>query len=526
MTSLNAHPIVGELSPEQRQALFDKLRQRKLAQARLPVEAPAPQRTQQHLPWQPAQQACARPTANRLLEITLTQTPDLDRLASRFTQLLSCHSGLRVVTDPVSGQFLPTSQTPALTCPPVPATDDGKSLTHWRAELSRLLPGAPAIQAAALVLQDGTTHLLLAAHPLLLDHYSLLGLAHQWLALYGGNLSLDTLKPIGQAEQARFAQWSAQVLEHKFLNQEWNRLEPRGMDIPSSDLSGAPAYTTLELSGEFLDAHLPAGEWRKSWLLDAVHRCLSQTLAHQDIHYWMEAPHLRAEAFESQLGFFPYYLPVTRPLNDADSENLPALSRLQRLQTRYGSVSEQLCVELCRKGTSAPLVHYHWFDLDENPLQISGLQLQHPGLMLAPVEIHLIERLNGVTLNVHYLPERIGADQVNHLLRTLQQQLQQTPDAPVTNAPSLQERLRRIWQDLLQKSEIGDEQSFFELGGHSLQVTELKFRIKQQLKLDIPISVLYELTTISTLAHFILATHGSALGFTAQADADEEEGTL
>ncbi len=531
MTSLNAQSLVGDLSPEQRQALFDKLRQRKLAQARTPVDVPAPVPHSHTLPWLPTQQACPRPQANRVLEITLAQTPDLGRLADSLRQLLQFHTGLNLQTDAESGAFLPTRHNVGL--PIVQARDEAdfqQCRTHWLGTLGKLTPGAACIQAVALVSTHSTTTLLLASHPLLLDHYSLLGLAHQWLALYSGILTLDGLNATGLEEQNRFAHWTSQVLEHKFLNQEWVRLKPRSMATNVPRQSVTPAHATLELGGAFLEAHLPAGESRKGWLLDAVHRCLSQTLAHQDIHYWLEAPQLRADAFEAQLGFFPYYLPVTRPLNEQDAESLSAQTRLQRLQTRYVPVSEQLCLELCRNGTTAPLVHYHWFDLDEqapNPLQVSDLQLQHPGLMLAPVEIHLIERLNSVTLNVHYQPELISADQVQYLLRALHQQLQQARDASTDAPPTLQQRLRRIWQDLLQKSDIDDEQSFFELGGHSLQVTELKFRIKQQLKLDIPISVLYELTTINKLAHFIVATHGSALGFAATAASDDdEEGTL
>lgn len=530
MTSLNTHPLVGDLSPEQRQALFDKLRQRKLAQARSPVEVPAPTSPDHTLPWLPTQAACPRPQDNRVLEISLAVTPDLGRLADTLKALLQFHTGLHLQNDTGSGRFLPARNEVDL---PViqaqDAVDFQQSRHHWLTTLSTLTPGTACIQAAVLVSAHTPTTLLLAAHPLLLDHYSLLGLAHQWLALYSGQVTLAVLKPTGMAEQNRFSHWSSQVLEHKFLNQEWIRLKPRGMStVPPPQQHQAPAHASLVLEGDFLDAHLPAGESRKVWLLDAVHRCLSQTLAHQDIHYWLEAPQLRAEAFESQLGFFPYYLPVTRQLSEQESDSLSTQTRLQRLQTRYVPVSEQLCLALCSQGTNAPLVHYHWFDLDEQaqyPVQVADLQLRQPGLMLAPVEIHLIERLNSVTLSVHYQPERIGADQVQYLLRTLHQQLQQARDGSADTTPTLQDRLRRIWQDLLQRSEIGTSQSFFELGGHSLQVTELKFRIKQQLKLDIPISVLYELTTIDKLAHFILATHSGALGLTTAAS-DEEEGTL
>lgn len=530
MTSLNAHPLVGDLTPEQRQALFDKLRQRKLAQARKPVDQPAMAIVSQSLPWSPAQSACPKPLANRLLEITLSNRPDLERLDHSLQQLLECHAGLNVEICTTDQHFRPT-QTPIVL--EVLMQDDVSSpevLIQARNRLTALPMSARGIQATAI--QTSTRlHLLLAAHPLLLDHYSLLGLAHQWLSLYSGSLALESIKPTGMNQQVQFAQWSAQVLEHKFLNQEWNRLKPRHSDpfALAVQQQVAPEQVSLELDTDFIDTHMPVGEGIKSWLLDAIHACLSQGLSHQEIFYWLETPQLRADAFESQLGFFPYYLPVTRPQTDNESDTLTTTQRLQRLQTRYSSVSEQLSIDLCSKGSSAPLIHYHWFDLDcsaDYPVEISAIALQQPGLMLSPVEIHLIERIDGVTLSVHYQPRFLNADQARYLLEKIQDRLQQQVENSAPKIPTLQERLRQIWKDLLQKSEIDDEQSFFELGGHSLQVTELKFRIKQHLKLDIPISVLYELSTINKLANFILATHGSVLGFEAAEADDQEEGTL
>jgi len=109
--------------------------------------------------------------------------------------------------------------------------------------------------------------------------------------------------------------------------------------------------------------------------------------------------------------------------------------------------------------------------------------------------------------------------------------------APVPTQSPLETRLHQqlgeIWQGLLRQTRIAPNQSFFELGGHSLQITELKFRIHQQLKIDIPVAVLYELSTIAQLSAFIIATHGHELTADAPQEAaisaaaeDEEEGTL
>jgi len=166
-------------------------------------------------------------------------------------------------------------------------------------------------------------------------------------------------------------------------------------------------------------------------------------------------------------------------------------------------------------------VHYHRIDAEG----LAALTVDHPGLLRSALEIHLIDQRDRIRLDLHFQPERLQAGQVQALLQRFVQHLaQQEPPASV---PRLQDQLRTLWQALLQKTDIGDDDSFFELGGHSLQVTELKFRLRQQLKLDIPVAVLYELTTINQLANFIVASHGNSLGLGDETGrSEEEEGTL
>ena len=369
---------------------------------------------------------------------------------------------------------------------------------------------------------------MLACHPLLLDAGSLLLLASQVLALAAATATADSIHTTDSASLNRFTQWSAQVLEQKFLAQEWARLKPRSLDSVARNkpLAGAqPQHHSIQLDNDFIQSRVN-GESVKNWIGDALHRCLQGWLAHQEILYWFSAPQLRDEQFETLPGFFPYFVPVT----SSEREPLAFNQRLSRLQTRLSPVSEQLSLDLCSKGSDAPMVHYHWFDPaagDDNGIKVQSVIHHQPGFLLAPFEIQITELLDRICLDVHYDPAHIGLDQVNFLVRDLMVYLREEKETESASRPSLHERLRQIWKDLLQKSEIGDDQSFFELGGHSLQVTELKFRIRQQLKLDVPISVLYELTTINKLANFILATHATGLGWnTANTDEGEEEGVL
>lgn len=519
-TKINA--AFAELSPEQRQALFDKLRQRKLSHARRPVA----EDSASHNPdstLSPAQAACAAlitpATRNRVLELVLEGPLSTPALHAAARQLGELHDSLTVRFDHERQHFV-RHDTP-LTLHE--ATADLAPLTSLREQLAT--DTSTGLQLACLQNDQHTCHLLLAAHPLLLDADALLQLATQLLALAGGSITPAAIKPATTANMNQFAAWSAQLLEQKLLGQEWARLQPKSLEEISRNKPQpgvAPRLQSLFLPSEFIQSRLASGESVKNWFCDALHRCLTSWLSHQEILYWFSAPQLRDEQFETLTGFFPYFVPVT---SAGDHDSLPFSQRLSRLHTRFASVSEHLSLELCRKGSNAPLIHYHWFDpgMTDAGIRITSVVHHQPGFLLSPFEIQLTELLDGICLDVHFDPAHVGEDQVNFLLRDLMVYLREERETEGAVRPGLHDRLRQIWKDLLQKNEIGNDQSFFELGGHSLQVTELKFRIRQQLKLDVPISVLYELTTIDKLANFILATHGGSLGWNGSDAANEEE---
>jgi acyl carrier protein len=68
----------------------------------------------------------------------------------------------------------------------------------------------------------------------------------------------------------------------------------------------------------------------------------------------------------------------------------------------------------------------------------------------------------------------------------------------------LQARLAAIWSSLLGLDEVGIDEDFFDLGGHSLLAVQLLSRIHQELKIDLPDSVIYgEKLRIDNLARAI-----------------------
>lgn len=539
MTTDNAKAKFAELSPEQRQLLFEKIRQKKLSNARRPVEEaestglnPYQVSPHQALLFQRLQDSAIE---NRLLEIHLEGEVNLTALQQAVSDLADDYPVLNCALD--SNGFKPAGEVTHFEH--VDLSDLQSEQDKQNAKLNEIYQHIKTKPQTAQCLQlklidCGNLHyrLLFSAHPLLLDNYSLLRFANQLISLVSGVIERDKLKPADTCRQPNFANWSEQVLDKKFLRNEWNRLAPPSlMEAEPQDMVLRGNSFNQFISNDLVQQYASQHATVKQWLCSALHQCLTSWLSYNDITYWFSDPLLKDNEFENLLGFFPYYVPVKA--QGSDEENFNVSAQLSQLHTRYAAVSEHLAHQLCQNGSQMPLLHYHWFDIDESEnqsLRVKSIQHLNSGFMLASIEIHVTEHANGISLNVHFDPMKLGMDQAQFMTRELMSLLKQDKNVDPSKRPSLPEQLRSIWQELLQVNSIAPEQSFFELGGHSLQVTEMKFRIKQQLKVDIPISVLYELPTIEKLSSFILATHGNSLGMTPNPandeEQEEEEGTL
>ena len=60
-----------------------------------------------------------------------------------------------------------------------------------------------------------------------------------------------------------------------------------------------------------------------------------------------------------------------------------------------------------------------------------------------------------------------------------------------------------LWAELLGKERVSAEANFFALGGHSLMVGRLVSRLREKLKVAVPIRALFEHPVASDLARFI-----------------------
>jgi len=92
---------------------------------------------------------------------------------------------------------------------------------------------------------------------------------------------------------------------------------------------------------------------------------------------------------------------------------------------------------------------------------------------------------------------------------------QELVDTDVAPRTPIEEMLANIWSDLLGINNIGVHRNFFEVGGHSLLATQLISRIRDTFKVELPLRILFEATTIAALAQQIEIATGDARSVTA-----------
>jgi amino acid adenylation domain-containing protein/FkbM family methyltransferase len=69
----------------------------------------------------------------------------------------------------------------------------------------------------------------------------------------------------------------------------------------------------------------------------------------------------------------------------------------------------------------------------------------------------------------------------------------------------LEEMMTDIWQELLGTERVGILDNFFELGGHSLLATRLISRLRELLRVEVPLQILFEAPTVLALSQAIIA---------------------
>jgi len=73
----------------------------------------------------------------------------------------------------------------------------------------------------------------------------------------------------------------------------------------------------------------------------------------------------------------------------------------------------------------------------------------------------------------------------------------------------IEEKLVKIWQEVLGVEKIGINDSFFELGGHSLKATSMAAKIHKELNVEVPLKEIFSTPTIKGLSGYIAVSKHS-----------------
>ncbi|OPZ84218.1 MAG: Gramicidin S synthase 2 [Firmicutes bacterium ADurb.Bin419] len=73
--------------------------------------------------------------------------------------------------------------------------------------------------------------------------------------------------------------------------------------------------------------------------------------------------------------------------------------------------------------------------------------------------------------------------------------------APPEN--ELEEKLVKIWEELLERKNIGVNDSFFDLGGHSLKAAALVFKVQSVLNIELPLREVFATPTVRGIADYL-----------------------
>ena len=86
----------------------------------------------------------------------------------------------------------------------------------------------------------------------------------------------------------------------------------------------------------------------------------------------------------------------------------------------------------------------------------------------------------------------------------------ETPSSTDADATQLEKTLIELWQRILRIEAVGLDDNFFDLGGDSLTIVAIHSNLQKTLGIEIPVTDLFEFTTIRVLARHLQARDGAA----------------
>jgi len=82
----------------------------------------------------------------------------------------------------------------------------------------------------------------------------------------------------------------------------------------------------------------------------------------------------------------------------------------------------------------------------------------------------------------------------------------------VSPRSKVEERLARIWAEVLSLESVGVHDDFFELGGHSLAATRIVSQVIKKFRLELPLQSLFQSPTVAEMAAVIVLHQEKQLG--------------
>lgn len=161
---------------------------------------------------------------------------------------------------------------------------------------------------------------------------------------------------------------------------------------------------------------------------------------------------------------------------------------------QYPAVSEALV--LAHEDTPGEVALVAYIVVDE----------QGPAL-IANLRQHLQESLPPYMIPAFFVPldalPRTAGGKVNlQRLPSPQQKLTQA-DTYIPPRTPIEEILAASWCEVLKLERVGRTDHFFRLGGHSLQATQVVARLRETLRIELPVRAIYDHPTIAALAALI-----------------------
>ncbi|MBC9713285.1 LLM class flavin-dependent oxidoreductase [Streptomyces sp. TRM66268-LWL] len=522
-------------------------------------ESSAPATAAQRRLWLAAQLIGDRSAYNEIQSVRLHGRLDVPALTAAVDDLVDRHAGLRTVfraggADGLLQQVVRDAPRASLTVTDVRGQDSGTAIAQvLREESTRPydLAEGPLFTPRLVSSADDDHVLVLGLHHLITDGHSARLLADDLQEFYTARVEGRPARfdgPAGTTLEAPEPPTGNEDLEWwlKYLAPLPPVLalptdRPRGRRV-----TGAGAAAELDLDAtrsralqEWSGRH---GVTLFATLLTAWHLVLRERSGLDEFLVGSTFGR-RAPGAEHTVGFHAAVLPLRAALTDgmpvADAVRATRDALFDADRHQHVDLDELLTRIHPDPGNPRPLIAVS-ADLDTAPLTritLPGLRAGQTagGTSSAPLELALmaVRTPSGLRLRIRYDSDLYDAGTAHGYLEDLDRVLSALTEggaefvrdtrakpareewadaAPQVEEshqlPSSIERLRHIWQTLLDVDEVPDEANFFDLGGNSILAIRLVNRVRDELGAEVPLAEFFADATYGAMARRLDLTSG------------------